>query len=80
MLTNRGRYLALFNQHERAILAFKEALALDPISARRNKGWQGARRKSPSHSSAELVCSRSIIFLTRKDNRYVPCPAARLSG
>jgi len=30
MLTNRGRYLALFNQHERAILAFKEALTLDP--------------------------------------------------
>ncbi len=30
MLTNRGRYLALFNQHERAILAFKGALALDP--------------------------------------------------
>jgi tetratricopeptide (TPR) repeat protein len=30
MLTNRGRYLALFNQHQRAILAFKEALALDP--------------------------------------------------
>jgi len=30
MLTNRGKYLALFNHHERAILAFKEALALDP--------------------------------------------------
>ena len=30
MLTNRGKYLALFNQHQRAILAFKEALALDP--------------------------------------------------
>jgi Protein of unknown function (DUF2723) len=30
MLTNRGRYLATFNQHERAIVAFKEALALDP--------------------------------------------------
>ncbi len=30
MLINRGRYLAMFNQHERAILAFKEALALDP--------------------------------------------------
>jgi tetratricopeptide (TPR) repeat protein len=30
MLTNRGKYLASFNQHERAILAFKEALALDP--------------------------------------------------
>jgi hypothetical protein len=36
MLTNRGKYLALFNQHERAILAFKEALALDPsLSAAR---------------------------------------------
>jgi transmembrane protein TMEM260 (protein O-mannosyltransferase) len=30
MLTNRGRYLAVFNQPERAIVAFKEALALDP--------------------------------------------------
>jgi hypothetical protein len=30
MLINRGRYLALFNQHERAIVAFREALALDP--------------------------------------------------
>lgn len=30
MLTNRGKYLALFNQHQRAIIAYKEALALDP--------------------------------------------------
>jgi len=30
MLTNRGKYLASVNQHERAIVAFKEALALDP--------------------------------------------------
>ncbi len=30
MLVNRGRYLALFNQHQRAIAAFKKALALDP--------------------------------------------------
>jgi Protein O-mannosyl-transferase TMEM260-like len=30
MLTNRGKYLALFNQHQRAILAYKGALALDP--------------------------------------------------
>jgi len=30
MLTNRGKYLASVNQHERAILTFKEALALDP--------------------------------------------------
>jgi Protein of unknown function (DUF2723) len=30
MLINRGKYLALFNQHERAILAFKEALTLEP--------------------------------------------------
>ncbi|MGC1322635.1 MAG: DUF2723 domain-containing protein [Candidatus Udaeobacter sp.] len=38
MLTNRGRYLALFNQHERAILAFKEALTLDPNLAAAQQG------------------------------------------
>jgi tetratricopeptide (TPR) repeat protein len=30
MLLNRGRYLAFFNQHERAIDAFRRALAFDP--------------------------------------------------
>jgi hypothetical protein len=30
MYFNRGRYLALYDQHERAIQAFKSALALDP--------------------------------------------------
>jgi tetratricopeptide (TPR) repeat protein len=30
MLINRGRYFALFEQHERAIAAFQQALALDP--------------------------------------------------
>jgi hypothetical protein len=30
MLTNRGKYLTSVNQYERANLAFKEALALDP--------------------------------------------------
>jgi hypothetical protein len=38
MLTNRGRYLALFNQHERAVVAFKEALALDPNLPEAQKG------------------------------------------
>lgn len=38
MLTNRGRYLAVFNQHERAIAAFREALALDPNLAEAQKG------------------------------------------
>jgi len=38
MLVNRGRYMALFNQHERAIPAFKEALALDPNLAAAQKG------------------------------------------
>ena len=38
MLTNRGKYLALFNQHEGAILAFKEALALDPNLAAAQQG------------------------------------------
>jgi len=38
MLINRGRYLALFNQHERAIAVFKEALALDPNLAAAREG------------------------------------------
>jgi len=38
MLTNRGRYLALFNQPERAIVAYKEALVLDPNLAEARKG------------------------------------------
>jgi len=38
MLANRGRYLASFNQHERAIAAFKEALALDPSLAAAREG------------------------------------------
>jgi tetratricopeptide (TPR) repeat protein len=38
MLTNRGRYLVLFNQHERAIAAFKEALSLDPNHAEAQQG------------------------------------------
>jgi tetratricopeptide (TPR) repeat protein len=38
MLTNRGRYLVLFNQHERAIAAFKEALSLNPNHAEAQQG------------------------------------------
>jgi tetratricopeptide (TPR) repeat protein len=38
MLTNRGKYLAMFKQYERAILVFKEALALDPNLA---EAWKG---------------------------------------
>jgi tetratricopeptide (TPR) repeat protein len=38
MLINRARYLAAFNQHERAIAAFKEALALDPNLAAAREG------------------------------------------
>jgi hypothetical protein len=38
MLSSRGKYLALFNQHERAIAAFKEALALDPKSTAAEQG------------------------------------------
>jgi tetratricopeptide (TPR) repeat protein len=45
MLTNRGRYLALFNQHERAILAFKEALALDPNLGAAQQGLAGSKAK-----------------------------------
>ena len=45
MLTNRGKYLAMFNQHERAIRAFKEALALDPNFAEAWKGLQESEAK-----------------------------------
>jgi len=47
MLINRGRYLAAFNQHERAIIAFKEALALDPNLA--------AAREGLAQSTAKLA-------------------------
>ena len=46
MLINRGRYLAVFNQHERAIAAFKQALALDP--------GLGAARQGLAESTAKL--------------------------
>jgi len=38
MFTNRGRYLAMLNQHERAVAAFKQALMLDPNLAEARKG------------------------------------------
>jgi len=38
MLINRGRYLAVFNQHARAIAAFRQALALDPGLASAQQG------------------------------------------
>jgi Protein of unknown function (DUF2723) len=45
MLVNRGRYLALFNQHERAIVAFKEALALNPGLAAAQEGLAQSEAK-----------------------------------
>jgi hypothetical protein len=49
MLVNRGRYLALFDQHERAIVAFKEALALNPslATARQGLAESTAKTRSP---------------------------------
>jgi hypothetical protein len=45
MLVNRGRYLALFNQHARAIAAFKQALALNPTYAVAQQGLQESTSK-----------------------------------
>src|SRR5215831_18209367 len=45
MLTNRGRYLALSNQHDRAVVAFKGALALDPNLAEARKGLAESEAK-----------------------------------
>jgi tetratricopeptide (TPR) repeat protein len=49
MLINRGRYLALFGQHERAIAAFEQALALNPdlALARQGLAESAARARSP---------------------------------
>src|ERR1041385_3958775 len=50
MLTNQGRYLAAFHRHERAIVAFKEALALDPNLTR------SEAHTSELQSRLHLVC------------------------
>ena len=49
MLINRGRYLALFGQHERAIAAFEQALALNPdlALARQGLAESAAKARSP---------------------------------
>jgi len=45
MLTNRGMYLAMSNQNERAVVAFKGALALDPNLAEAKKGLAESEAK-----------------------------------
>jgi hypothetical protein len=49
MLINRGRYLALFGQHERAITVFEQALALNPelALARQGLAESAAKARSP---------------------------------
>jgi tetratricopeptide (TPR) repeat protein len=49
MLINRGRYLALFGQHERAIAAFEQALALNPdlASARQGLAESASKARRP---------------------------------
>src|SRR5215475_9209810 len=46
MLINRGRYLALFGQHERAIVAFEQALALNPDLALARQGLAESTAKA----------------------------------
>lgn len=45
MLVNRGRYLALSNQHERAVAAFRQALALNPSLDVARQGLQESMSK-----------------------------------
>jgi hypothetical protein len=47
MLINRGRYLALFGEHERAIAAFEQALALNPDLALARQGLAESTAKAP---------------------------------
>jgi tetratricopeptide (TPR) repeat protein len=46
MLINRGRYLASFGQHERAIAAFEQALALNPDLALARQGLAESTAKA----------------------------------
>jgi tetratricopeptide (TPR) repeat protein len=46
MLINRGRYLALFGQHERAIAAFEQALVLNPNLALARQGLAESTAKA----------------------------------
>src|SRR5438132_1152089 len=46
MLINRGRYLALFGQHQRAIAAFEQALALNPDLAPARQGLAESAAKA----------------------------------
>jgi len=48
MLIDRGRYLAVFNQHRRAIIAFKQALTLDSNLAAAREGLAQNTAKLPS--------------------------------
>jgi tetratricopeptide (TPR) repeat protein len=45
MLINRGRYLASFGQHERAVSAFEQALTLNPASALARQGLSESASK-----------------------------------
>jgi hypothetical protein len=47
MLINRGRYLAAFNQHERAIALFRQALALGPGLTAAQQGLAESTAKLP---------------------------------
>jgi hypothetical protein len=45
MMVNRGRYLARFNQHERAVAAFKQALAIKPDYDLAQQGLQESSKR-----------------------------------
>jgi hypothetical protein len=48
MLVNRGRYLASFGQDQRAVDAYREALALDPRSEAARRGLEQSKSKLPA--------------------------------
>src|SRR5262249_16633823 len=76
MLTNRGKYLALNNQPERAVAAFKEALALDPNLA---EAWKGltesaAKVRNPEHFTFSIIyCQRRWLPLNRRHEDHELC-------
>ena len=51
MLINRGRYLATFNQYDRAAALFSQALALDPELAAAQQGLAESTAKLPADNN-----------------------------
>ena len=72
MLINRGRYLALFGQHERAIAVFEQALALNPDLALARQGLAESAAKTVAQFGSSFADSS---FARHSDCVIFPVPS-----